>query len=213
MSTANHGALRCRGAGTFLKEMRVSSSSAAARFEELAVRQRRILVFRAMARACASTALIVVLYYLLPFDHRPDGFAFAELVLGLALVVCVTIWQFRAIVRSAHPGARAFEAVAVIAPLFLLVFASTYFVMEEASSGNFSQPLTRTDSLYFTVTTFATVGFGDITAKSETARVLVTIQMLADLAVLGLGVRAVLLAVRRGQERVSDGHDPDSGPA
>lgn len=191
----------------------MSSSSVEGRYGELAVRPGRLLVFVAVARACASTALIVVLYYLLPFDRRPDGIAVVELVLGLAVVAGVTIWQFRAIVRSPHPGARAFEAVAVIAPLFLVMFASTYFLMEQASSGNFSQALTRTDSLYFTVTTFATVGFGDITARSQTARVVVTIQMLADLAVLGLGVRAILLAVRRGQTRVSEGGDPGSGAA
>jgi voltage-gated potassium channel len=192
--------------------MRVSSSSVEVRYGEVAVRQRRTLAFLAVARACASTALIVALYYLLPFDRRPDGIAVVELVLGLVVIAGVIFWQFRAIVRSRHPAARAFEAVAVIAPLFLIMFASTYFLMEEASSGNFSQRLTRTDSLYFTVTTFATVGFGDITARSQTARVVVTIQMLADLAVLGLGVRAILLAVRRGQERVSEG-DPGSGPA
>jgi voltage-gated potassium channel len=49
------------------------------------------------------------------------------------------------------------------------------------------------------VTVFSTVGFGDITAKSELARVLLIIQMLADLALLGTGVRLILGAVQRGQ--------------
>ena len=44
-----------------------------------------------------------------------------------------------------------------------MVFASTYFVMERVSAANFTQPLTRTGALYFTVTVFSTVGFGDIT--------------------------------------------------
>ena len=70
----------------------------------------------------------------------------------------------------------------MIVPLYLLLFASTYFLMERASAANFTQPLTRTDALYFSVTVFTTVGFGDITAKSETARVVLIIQMLADLA-------------------------------
>jgi hypothetical protein len=195
------------------KEMRVDSGAAEVRYEHLPVRQRRRLVLIAAARACASTAFLVTLYYLLPFDRRPELTTVVGLALGFVVVVAVMIWQLRAIVRSAHPAAQAFEAVAVIAPLFLLAFASTYFLMEQSSSGSFSQPLTRTDSLYFTVTVFATVGFGDITARTETARVVVTIQMLADLAVLGLGVRAILVAVRRGQERVSEGRDPRSGPA
>ena len=69
--------------------------------------------------------------------------------------------------------------------MYLLLFASTYFLMERASAANFTQPLTRTDALYFSVTVFTTVGFADITAKSETARVMLIVQMLADLALLG----------------------------
>ena len=96
--------------------------------------------------------------------------------------------------------------------MYLLLFASTYYLMERASAANFTQSLTRTDALYFSVTVFTTVGFGDIAAKSETARVLLIIQMLADLALLGAGARVLLGAVHRGQQRRSDTSDGD-GPA
>jgi voltage-gated potassium channel len=76
--------------------------------------------------------------------------------------------------------------------------------MERASAANFTQPLTRTDALYFSVTVFSTVGFGDITAKSEAARVLLIVQMLGDIALLGAGARVLLGAVRRGQQRRPD---------
>ena len=102
-----------------------------------------------------------------------------------------------------YPGLRAAEALGLIVPLYLLLFASTYFLMERASAANFTQPLTRTDALYFSVTVFTTVGFGDITAKSETARVVLIVQMLADLALLGAGARVLLGAVHRGQQRRS----------
>ena len=48
---------------------------------------------------------------------------------------------------------------------------------------------------------FATVGFGDITAKTEVARLVVTVQMMIDLVILGLGARVILGAVTRGRER------------
>ena len=82
-------------------------------------------------------------------------------------------------------------------------------MMERASAANFTQPLTRTDALYFSVTVFATVGFGDITAKSETARVVLIVQMLGDLALLGAGARVLLGAVRLGQQKRSDTGDGD----
>jgi len=96
---------------------------------------------------------------------------------------------------------RAFETLGLIVPFFLLLFASTYFLMERDAAASFTQPLTRTDALYFSVTVFTTVGFGDITAKSETARVVLIVQMLADLALLGAGARVLLGAVRRGRQR------------
>jgi len=68
-------------------------------------------------------------------------------------------------------------------------------------ANSFNQPMTRTDALYFTVTVFATVGFGDITAKTETARLLVTGQMIVDLIILGIGARVILGAVQRGRQR------------
>ena len=83
--------------------------------------------------------------------------------------------------------------------------------MERASAASFTEPLTRTDALYFSVTVFSTVGFGDIAAKSEPARIVLIVQMLGDLALLGAGVRLLLGAVRRGQERRSDTGD-DPGP-
>jgi hypothetical protein len=135
-----------------------------------------------------------------------------RLLIGLLVFAGLTVWQVRAIIGARYPGLRAAEALGVIIPLYLLLFASTYFVMERASAANFTEPLTRTDALYFSVTVFATVGFGDIAAKSETARVVLIVQMLADLALLGAGARVLLGAVRRGQQRRTDSSNGD-GPA
>ena len=52
-----------------------------------------------------------------------------------------------------------------------------------------SESLSRTDALYFSVTIVTTVGFGDITAKTEVARLLVAAQMFGDLILLGLGLK------------------------
>jgi hypothetical protein len=73
--------------------------------------------------------------------------------------------------------------------------------MAAISASNFSQPMTRSNALYFTVTVFATVGFGDITATSQAARLVVTGQMIIDLIIIGLGARVILGAVTRGRRR------------
>src|SRR5262244_2472315 len=94
-------------------------------------------------------------------------------------------------------------------PLFLLLFAWAYFTMANNNPGNFNtHPLTRTDALYFTVTVFSTVGFGDIVPVSQSARLVVTVQMLLDLLALGLVVRAFVGAVQFARQQATPAGPP-----
>jgi ion channel len=162
-----------------------------------------------LLRAGGSVVVLVALYYLLPLDDPTRWLPVTMLVIGLVVFIAVVAAQVRLIIRSPFPGLRATESLATSVPFFLLLFAGTYIVMASSSPGNFSQPLTRSDALYFTVTVFTTVGFGDITAKTETARLVVTGQMIADLAILGLGIKVIIDAVRRGQHKGDSERRPD----
>jgi hypothetical protein len=170
----------------------------------MAPRQRRVLVAKAILRSLATSVLLVTLYYVLPFDHPSDVSSAIVLAIGLAGVIVVMTWQLIAILRSDHPASRAIEALGLVLPLFLLVFSTAYFLMSEYAPSDFTQHLTRTDSLYFTVTTFATVGFGDITPTSQVARLVVTGQIVIDLAIIGIGVRLLTSAVQIGRQRRTD---------
>ena len=68
----------------------------------------------------------------------------------------------------------------------------------QAQAASFTQPMNKIDAVNFTVTVFSTVGFGDITAKTDVARTLVTIQMPFNLVVLGLVAKVIFGAVDRG---------------
>ena len=160
----------------------------------------RMIVW-AVLRVVVSIAVVTALYYLLPFDRSSTGVVVTLLAAELVVFVGLIAFQVRAIIASPFPGLRAIEALATSVPLFLALFAATYFVMARLSPGSFTAPLTRTDALYFTVTVFSTVGFGDITAKTETARLVVTGQMIADLVILGLAIKAIVGAIRRGRQR------------
>jgi hypothetical protein len=153
-----------------------------------------------------------MLYYLLPFDKMSNAGADALVAVGLLGVSVLIVWQVRAIIKSNYPAIQAIEALAITTPLFLLLFAATYYLMERTASRSFTQHLSRTDALYFTVTTFSTVGYGDITAKSETARSVVIVQILADLAILGIGIKVIVAAVRMGQQRRAQSDDDGSSP-
>jgi hypothetical protein len=123
------------------------------------------------------------------------------LVIGLALLTGLVTVQVRWVATSPYPRLRAIEALATSIPLFLLLFASSYIVMATLAARSFSQPMTHTNALYFTVTVFATVGFGDITANTEAARLVVTAQMITDLIIIAVGAKVIVGAITRGRQR------------
>jgi len=180
----------------------------------------RRLVVRAVLRASLTATVLVLLYFTLPLTGSLDGSAALLLAVGLLVFAGVVTWQVRAVLRSEYPGLRAIEALASAIPLFLVVFAVAYVLMADADGGAFSEPLSRTDALYFTITVFSTVGFGDITPKTDLARVATMVQMLGDLLVVGLVLRVMLGAVKAGLQRraaasagFSDSSDrEDAGP-
>jgi voltage-gated potassium channel len=174
------------------------------RYEDLTPRARRRLVTLSLLRSAASVTLLVVVYYKAPLDASLDTASWIEFGVALLAFAVMIAWQVRAIISSDLPRLRAIQAVAVGLPLLLLMFASAYIVIAGNQPDAFTEALSRTDSLYFTVTVFATVGFGDIAPKTELARIVTTIQMLLGVVVVGLIAKiflsAVQVAVRRRGE-------------
>jgi hypothetical protein len=154
-------------------------------------------------RATVLVIAFVAIYYVLPLDTSVVWAAITTLVGGLVALLALVGLHVRWILRSPYPALRAFEALVTSVVLFLVLFAGSYVVMAHISAASFGQQLTHTDALYFTVTVFTTVGFGDITAKTEAARLLVTFQMIMDLVIIGLAIQAIVGAARHGLQRRS----------
>jgi hypothetical protein len=161
---------------------------------------------RAGVTAAIEVAVLLVAYTVLPF--RGDLWWVGALLGGALLIAIVplTVRRVRAVLVSERPLVEAAEALAVLLTMLLVGFAALYYAMDRLN-GQFSGLDTRLDSMYFTVTTLSTVGYGDITAVGQKARVAVTIQMLFDLAYLGIAARVLFTAAR---SRVDPTH-PASG--
>jgi voltage-gated potassium channel len=56
------------------------------------------------------------------------------------------------------------------------------------------------------------VGYGDITATSQTARLVVTAQMILDLLALGLSIRVFIGAIQLARQAHPDPMDPAAPP-
>jgi voltage-gated potassium channel len=151
--------------------------------------------------------VLIGIYYVVPAGQESGVYDVLRLVIGLILVAAVVAWQASHIVKSEVPELRAAQALGVIMPLFLVLFASLYLSLYDTSRASFSQPLDHTSALYFTVTVFSTVGFGDITPRTGNGRILVSIQMLLDLVIIGAVVRILINAAKVGLARSGDDSD------
>ncbi|MFF5965628.1 potassium channel family protein [Streptomyces collinus] len=162
---------------------------------------RRRATAAVLVRAALIATGLVTVYYVLPLDGRSTTGTSALLACGLLLVLVIFWWEVRAIANSPYPRLKAVEALAATLVLFLLLFAGTYYLLEHSTPGSFSEPLTKTDSLYFTLTTFATVGYGDVVARTQTGRVLTMVQMAGGLLLVGVAARILAGAVQAGLRR------------
>ena len=176
-----------------------------------------------VVRAALSTGVLLAVYFLLPVGHRHvshslirDVGVMARLGVAAAIFIAVLIFEIRGIARARHPMLRAGVAMAIVIPLFLVVFAWIYLNMSTSDSHTFGAPMSHMTALYFTVTVFSTVGFGDITPHTDLARLVTTVQMLADLAVIAVVVRLIFgVASRSVEERTvaaATGDERSEGP-
>jgi hypothetical protein len=186
--------------------------------------ERRALIASGL-RAALSTGALLAVYCLFPISihHHGRGLvndvgAMLRLGVAIAIFVVVLSLEIRSITKAKHPMLRAGVAMAVIIPLFLLAFAWIYLTLSNSNPSMFGSRMDRTTALYFTVTIFSTVGFGDITPHTDMARAVTTVQMLSDLVVLAVVVRLILGAATRttaelGQDASTDTAGAEVPPA
>ncbi|MFB9531885.1 potassium channel family protein [Nonomuraea roseola] len=159
--------------------------------------------FTVVLEHAALVTGLIVLYYLIPIGEGSDvprvGLGAALFLLGVAVLV----WVFA---RHTLAVARRDRQARVGILLYLLYaatsfFALSYYAVARIDGDQFADLHTRTDALYFTVATIATVGFGDVHAVGQLARALVTVQMAFDLVIIAALVSAYRLTFAHRSER------------
>lgn len=152
--------------------------------------QRNRLILFAVIRVVVGLTLIWGVMYLLP--DSTDGRIVAPIVFVLLCVVLYIAYfrhQVTQIEKAVYPTLRSAEALVLVAAMFLAVYAAIYVVLSQHDPAAFSEPLTHFSSYYFALTILATVGFGDITPVSDTARLIAMTQMALDIVFIGVVVR------------------------
>jgi voltage-gated potassium channel len=169
---------------------------------------------RQLLQAAGTAVLVVittVIYYVLPVPRLKSEASWSVLfgvglgVLGVLIVV--------SIVRLLRAGERA-RVRALILLLSITVFFFSYVdVVLAEIPGQFISLHTKTDGVYFSVSTLATVGFGDVHANGQLARVAVTLQIVFNLVFLGTAVATISGMWRERARRRATGGPVSPGRA
>jgi len=139
-------------------------------------------------RVIGLEAVLFAGYLVLPIGERAWLVSLVVGALAIVIGVGLATRRGRALIHSDRPVIDAAIALSLFLTLLLVGFSSIYYAM--ATHGHdFSGLVTRLDALYFTVTTVATVGFGDVVPVSQWGRFVVTIQMVFDLTFVAVSFR------------------------
>lgn len=171
------------------------------------------VLLRSVARLVIGIAVLLAAYLLVPLHQDFTAVSAVTWAALLAIVGLVGVFahQTRRINRSQHPLMAGAESLIFVLAIFLIGFAFVYLVMSTSAPDTFSEPLNRTGALYFAITVLSTVGFGDITPKSDPSRWLVAAQMLIDIGLIAGALKLLLGIARRADERQRATQDPTQG--
>jgi hypothetical protein len=118
--------------------------------------------------------------------HQGVGLAaILEAAFFVSAAVCVLVIEAR---RASAPalGLR----FAYVAALFVGTFSWLYSL--DGSSSNFTHALSHLDAFYFALGTLSTAGTGNLSAISESARLIQSVEMATGMGLVLFGVAAVV---------------------
>jgi hypothetical protein len=146
---------------------------------------------RAWVRPPLLGAGLLGVYYGFPdgLAGSPVGLVLSALAVtaGLLAIGWTMVQELRQLRRG--EDSRGTVALAMLLVLLVVTFSAAFLLAQRADPDQFEGLLTRTDALYFTVSTMTTVGYGDVHAEGQFARALVCAVIVFDVVVVASLVR------------------------
>jgi voltage-gated potassium channel len=151
---------------------------------------------RRWLRLVLMCGALLVVYFAVPAEPRiPAGDAVARAAATLLALVVLGALVTRQLRLQIDEGMdRRVDGLVVSVVGVVVAFALIFYLLDRSDPTQVVGLKTRTDSLYFTMTTLTTVGYGDVYASGQAARTLVMIQMVFN--VLFVTSAATLLSGR-----------------
>jgi hypothetical protein len=156
---------------------------------------------RRIAEIVGVGAVALTIYFIMPFDEGV-GVVLAGLVVvaTIGALVPLSIRRAGQVMASDQPLLVAAQSLFTMMTILIVSFSSVYYVLGTHTPYQIQGIATKIDALYFTITILSTVGFGDITATGQGARVLVSAHMIVNLVLLTIAIRLLSWAVKQRRE-------------
>ncbi|WP_116951114.1 potassium channel family protein [Jiangella endophytica] len=166
---------------------------------------------RNILRSVGTLACTILVYYTLPLgppDAPPEIVGATAFVAGVAGLIWLTLHEVRRFAAHLDQAKARVSGLLTVLYVVVVFFALAYYLMERNDPDQFAGLETRTDALYFAIVTLGTVGYGDVHAAGQEARIAAMVQIVFDLVVIGalFAVASSQIAhrmsvVRAGQDR------------
>ncbi len=161
-----------------------------------------------LGRLLLGVVGMLIIFYSVPVSTQESAGRTAMAVIITLVGIAALAWAIVAqLKRQMQSRSEDVHTLVMLLVLVAIVFALAFFVLEEHSPGQVRGLFTRTDALYFTVSTLTTVGFGDIHAAGQLARGLVILQLVFNAVFVGALVSTVVGTIRSRAPGRVEGRD------
>ncbi|WP_162249834.1 MULTISPECIES: potassium channel family protein [unclassified Nocardioides] len=157
--------------------------------------------WRRVLRDFGLIGVALLVYFVVPVGFRSSSNVVEHGVISLVaigLVGALVLWQ---VLLQVDDPSRRIDGLLLSMVAGVLVFALAFYRLHLEDPSQFFGMSTRIDSLYFTMTTLLTVGYGDINAAGQTARVMVLLQMVFNVVVIATAASTLNSRVRENAAR------------
>ncbi len=162
--------------------------------ETMSFRFSRLIRIRELSVLIGGALVYFTVFSLI--DHRIHSLVLIPLlmlfaVLKVAYLLIYTFKRVEGIIKTCHTFYELLYSISLIASLIILSFALDFACLFHSAPNAFKGiehdfGITRTlvEFVYFSVVTFATIGYGDITPVSLSAKFLVSLEILTSFIVI-----------------------------
>ena len=153
-------------------------------------------IWKAVLRVTAVAVGATLVYGFMPFH---DDRWWLDAIIGLTAIAAIaplTMHRVNAVQTSPKPTLVALEALVLLFTMLIFGFSALYLTLNRNGTQFFGME-TRIDAAYFAVSTLSTVGYGDIHATGQAAKLAVIVQIAIDFTLLAISVRVLLAATRQ----------------